>query len=61
MKKEKFDDLEIEIISALVNDEIEKIEETQERRTTLKQYEFDLRNLKHKVDLMMINRANKRG
>lgn len=61
MKKGKFDDLELEIISSLVNSEIEKIEENWERRTTLNQYEFDLRNLKHKVDLMMINRANKRG
>lgn len=61
MKKGKFDDLELEIISALVNSEIEKIKETWERRTPLNQYEFDLRNLKHKVDLMMIDRANKRG
>ena len=50
MKKCKFDDLEIEIISMLVDDEIKYIEEKKDIRRT-KQFEFDLRNLKHKLDL----------
>ena len=59
MKKYKFDELEIEILSLLVDHEIEELEQGKAMLQSA-QYEFDLRNLKHKLDLMMIDRANNR-